>query len=139
MRTVFAALFALALVVVTGASASAGKPVANPEKWVAETMDILKTGDMEAFQQRFTDILGEEMVTEVTATVSPFVLAMDDAKAVYVDRLDVEKLGTSFETYTYAIYLGNREFLFASITFARVEEGMSPIAFSFDEVLGAVL
>ncbi len=131
---------ALLLILVAAVQpAAAAEPVDDPKDWANDAMALLTTETVEAFQARFMDTLGSEMANEVTAAMAPFALALGGRKAVYVDLLDQERLGKSFERFTYAVYLGERNFLFVRLTFAKLDIGFSPIAFEFDDDVSAII
>ena len=131
---------ALALILVAMARpAAAAEPVGDPKDWANDAMALLTTDTVEAFQARFSEYLGSDMEAEVTAAITPFAIALRGRRAVYVDLLDQERLGKSFERFTYAVYLGGRDFLFVRLTFAKLDFGFSPIAFEFDDDVSAII
>ncbi len=139
--TVYARHFiALALFLAAMAQpVAAAEPVGDPKDWANDAMALLATDTVEAFEARFMENLGNDMEAEVTAAITPFAIAMRGRKAVYVDLLEQERLGKSFERFTYAVYLGARDFLFVRLTFAKLDIGFSPIAFEFDDDVSAII
>ncbi|MDJ0895552.1 MAG: hypothetical protein QNJ92_10470 [Alphaproteobacteria bacterium] len=131
---------ALALLLATVAQpAVAAEPVDDPKDWANDAMALLTTGTVKAFQARFMENLGSDMEAEVTAAIAPFAIALGGRKAVYVDLLEQERLGKSFERFTYAVYLGARDFLFVRLTFAKLDIGFSPITFEFDDDVSGII
>ncbi|MEM9009796.1 MAG: hypothetical protein AAGE18_01110 [Pseudomonadota bacterium] len=119
MRAVLPVLFTLA----SGSVALADEPIADREAWLASAVEAIETGQLTSLQEQLDGTLGPEMHDDVMLTVMPLKQALGEEPALYVDHLETEMLGESFETHQYAAYYGERSFVFYTFTFARLDDG----------------
>lgn len=136
MRNAMTAM--LGLLMTAGASFAA-EPIADREVWLSDAIASIKAGDLGDLQAQLDATLGETMHEDVMLVVTPLKQAMGEEGAVYVDLLDSRQIGTSFEVYSYAAYYGDREFVFYSFQFARLEDGWNLVGLEYADELEDIL
>lgn len=78
------------------------------------------------------------MHRDVEDLLTPLRKALDDKAAIYVDKIDNIQSGQSFDQHIYAAYYGERQFVFYSFTFARLENGWQLYAIDFADSLAGL-
>jgi len=78
------------------------------------------------------------MHQDVDDLLGPLQNAMDDHKAIYIDKINRVEMGNTFDQHIYAAYYGEREFVFYAFTFARLENGWQLLAIDFADQLDAL-
>ena len=125
--TVFALFLSLNLIV----NANAEESIEDRDAWLQNAVAMIESGRLFELQNNIKSTLGVGMEDDVEELMEPLMSVMEDHKAVYVDKINHIELGQSFDQHVYAAYYGEREFLFYSFTFARLENGWQLFSLDF--------
>ena len=111
------------------------RSIPDRDIWLEEAAKLIKAGDFDELEARSKETLGPSMHEDVVELLRPLKLAMKDQEALYIDKISNVKMGETFDNHIYAAYYGNREFLFYTVTFAKLENGWQLWAFDYAETL----
>lgn len=117
---------------------SAEGRVENRTEWLASAASMIEAGDFEGLEASCKTTLGSFMHRDVEDLLTPLRKALDDKAAIYVDKIDNIQSGQSFDQHIYAAYYGERQFVFYSFTFARLENGWQLYAIDFADSLAGL-
>ena len=120
------------------AQISAERSVENRTEWLASATSMIESGDFDGLEASCKRTLGAFMHRDVEDLLTPLRKALDDKEALYVDKIDNIKSGQSFDQHIYAAYYGERQFVFYSFTFARLENGWQLYAIDFADSLAGL-
>ena len=138
MKTLLSLSFVTLLSLITSGVFAAGQDIDNREAWLKEATEMIQAGEVDSLEEKIKVTLGEAMHEDVSALLDPLTEVMAGHKAIYVDKIDHQELGQSFDQHVYAVYYGEREFVFYSFTFARLENGWQLYALDYADNLGAL-
>jgi len=138
MRFITVALSTLFLCVSFTFSVSAEESIDNREAWLTDAVAMIESGDLAKLESSIKTTLGAGMEDDVGELMKPLMTLMGEHKAIYVDKLSNDKLGQSFDQHVYAAYYGEREFIFYSFTFARLENGWQLYSLDFADNLAGL-
>ncbi|MDC0434801.1 hypothetical protein OAM69_04070 [bacterium] len=116
----------------------AAQDIDDRDAWLKDATDLIEAGRIDGLEDKVKTTLGENMHEDVTSLLAPLNEVMADHKAVYIDKIDHQELGQSFDQHVYAVYYGDREFVFYSFTFARLENGWQLYALDYADNLSAL-
>lgn len=134
MRFIFSAIAIVFLTFsFTSASADEEGSVQNRTVWLDNAASMIKVGDFKGLEAACKTTLGSFMHRDVEDLLTPLRKALDDKEAIYVDKIDQIKSGQTFDQHIYAAYYGERQFVFYSFTFARLENGWQLYAIDFSD------
>lgn len=119
-------------------AALADTAVTDRDAWLSSAVEKIETGDLAALQSQINDTLGPTMQGEVNVLITPLRQQLDDQAALYVDKIDHAEMGTSFDQHLFAAYYGDRDFIFYTFTFARLEDGWHLYAMDYADTLADV-
>jgi len=109
--------------------------IPNKDTWLASATSLIKAADFETLEEKCKETLGASMHQDVEDLLEPLQNAMQDHKAIYIDKINRVEMGNTFDQHIYAAYYGEREFVFYAFTFARLENGWQLLAFDFADQL----
>ena len=112
--------------------------IPSKDDWLATATSLIKAADFETLEANCKETLGASMHQDVEDLLGPLQEAMQDHKAIYIDKINRVELGNTFDQHIYAAYYGEREFVFYSFTFARLENGWQLLAIDFADELAAL-
>lgn len=117
----------------------AADPIDDRQAWLDQALGAIEAGNLDQLQAQLDETLGDDMHGDVMLAVTPLKQAMGDHAAEYVDLLETKALGESFEMHTYAAYYGDREFMFYSFVFAKMDGGWHIYGLDYNDELETVL
>ena len=117
---------------------SAEGSIENRTEWLDNATSMIKAGDFEGLEASCKTILGSFMHKDVEDLLTPLKKALDGQKAIYVDKIEHIESGQTFDQHIYAAYYGQRQFVFYSFTFARLENGWQLYAIDFADSLAGL-
>ena len=109
--------------------------IENKDTWLKHATTLIQTADFEALEESCKETLGVAMHEDVEDLLGPLKNAMTDHKALYIDKVNRIELGKTFDQHIYAAYYGERQFVFYSFTFARLENGWQLYAIDYADSL----
>jgi len=109
--------------------------IPSKEAWLTSAASLIQAAEFEALENKVKKTLGTSMHDDVDALLDPLQNAMQDHKAIYIDKISQTEMGNTFDQHIYAAYYGEREFVFYSFTFARLENGWQLLAMDFADQL----
>lgn len=130
--------FTAAATAQTSTLISAERSVENRTEWLASATSMIDSGDFEGLEASCKNTLGSHMHRDVEDLLTPLRKALDDKKAIYVDKVQHIESGKTFDQHIYAAYYGERQFVFYSFTFARLENGWQLYAIDFADSLAGL-
>ena len=131
-RLPFIVVIILAVLTPAAAAAQTAEPILDPKVWADETVKTLADGDFQAFIANMAMAVDQKTPEQLTQDMQPLQNLVGDRQALYTDLLEEQQLGDSLAEYLYALYYGERNFIFIRLRFARLEEGWGLINISFD-------
>ena len=137
MKTFTTLSFAILLSFIT-CGTYAAQDIDDRDAWLKDATDLIEAGRIDSLEEKVKTTLGEDMHEDVTSLLAPLNEVMADHEAVYIDKIDHQELGQSFDQHVYAVYYGDREFVFYSFTFARLENGWQLYALDYADNLSAL-
>ena len=137
MKTFTTLSFAILLSFIT-CGTYAAQDIDDRDAWLKDATDLIEAGRIDSLEDKVKTTLGEDMHEDVTSLLAPLNEVMADHEAVYIDKIDHQELGQSFDQHVYAVYYGDREFVFYSFTFARLENGWQLYALDYADNLSAL-
>ena len=114
------------------------RSVENRTEWLANAVSKIESGDFEGLEESCKRTLGSFMHKDVEDLLTPLRNALNDKKAIYVDKIQHIESGKTFDQHIYAAYYGERQFVFYSFTFARLENGWQLYAIDFADSLAGL-
>lgn len=120
------------------AQISAEGSVENRAVWLENATSMIESGDFEGLEASCKRTLGSFMHKDVEDLLTPLRNALNDKKAIYVDKVHHIESGKTFDQHIYAAYYGERQFVFYSFTFARLENGWQLYAIDFADSLAGL-
>jgi len=112
--------------------------ISSRDDWLSTATSLIKDADFETLAEKCKKTLGTSMHQDVDDLLGPLQNAMDDHKAIYIDKINRVEMGNTFDQHIYAAYYGEREFVFYAFTFARLENGWQLLAIDFADQLDAL-
>ena len=116
-------------------AAAAERSIENRTVWLDNAASMIKAGDFDGLERICKDTLGATMHDDVEDLLKPLQTAMVDHEAIYIDKIDHIQSGQTFDQHIYAAYYGERQFVFYSFTFARLENGWQLYSIDFADSL----
>jgi len=138
MKLIYTTLFALFVSLSLTASVSAEESIDDRDAWLADAVALIEAGELKTLESTLKTTLGVGMEEDVSELFEPLMTIMGDHKAIYVDKINHAEFGQSFDQHIYAAYYGEREFLFYSFTFARLENGWQLFSLDFADSLAGL-
>ena len=120
------------------AQVNAEGSVENRTVWLENATSMIESGDFEGLEASCKRTLGSFMHRDVEDLLTPLRKALDNKKAIYVDKVEHIESGRTFDQHIYAAYYGERQFVFYSFTFARLENGWQLYAIDFADSLAGL-
>ena len=118
--------------------AFAAQDIDDRDAWLKDATELIAAGRIDGLEEKVKTTLGDEMHEDVSALLAPLDEVMSGHEAIYVDKIEHQELGQSFDQHIYAVYYGDREFVFYSFTFARLEKGWQLYALDYADNLSAL-
>ena len=112
--------------------------ISSKDAWLETATSLIQEADFETLAEKCKETLGASMHEDVEELLGPLQDAMQDHKALYIDKINRVELGQTFDQHIYAAYYGEREFVFYAFTFARLENGWQLLAIDFADRLDAL-
>jgi len=138
MRLISTAVMSLCLALSFITSVHAEQSIDNRDAWLEDAVAMIESGELSKLKSTLTSTLGLDMESDVETLMEPIMNVMGDHKAIYVDKISHVELGQSFDQHIYAAYYGEREFLFYSFNFARLENGWQLYSLDFADSLAGL-
>jgi len=112
--------------------------IPSKDAWLETATSLIQDADFETLEEKCKETLGASMHQDVEDLLDPLQNAMQDHKAIYIDKINHVEMGNTFDQHIYAAYYGEREFVFYAFTFARLENGWQLLAIDFADSLGGL-
>ena len=112
--------------------------ISSKDAWLETATSLIQEADFETLAEKCKETLGASMHEDVEELLGPLQDAMQDHKALYIDKINRVELGQTFDQHIYAAYYGEREFVFYAFTFARLENGWQLLAIDFSDSLSGL-
>lgn len=112
--------------------------IPSKDAWLETATSLIQEADFETLAKKCKETLGASMHEDVEELLGPLQTAMNDHKALYIDKINRVELGNTFDQHIYAAYYGEREFVFYAFTFARLENGWQLLAIDFSDSLNGL-
>lgn len=138
MKYISTTLITAVLTLSFATNAAAEQSIENRTVWLEKAVSMIKSGNLTTLEETVKTTLGSEMSEDVSTLMTPLTTLMADHEPIYVDKISHDQMGQSFDQHVFAAYYGNREFLFYSFTFARLESGWQLYALDFADSLSGL-
>lgn len=123
MRVIFAVAITLLSFGLHANSETIERSIENRDLWLEQATSLIQQGDFDTLERSCKATLGEAMHRDVEELLNPLRAALNDRGAIYIDKIDRVEMGRTFDQHVYAAYYGQREFIFYSFIFAKLENG----------------
>jgi len=124
---------------VLSTSAVAELSIQDRDAWLTKATSLVEAGNIDGIDALLKETLGPEMEKEVEELCGPLHKQLSGRKALYTDKIDHVETGRTFDQHIYAAYYGQREFVFFSFTFARLENGWQLYALDYADSLDRLI
>lgn len=119
------------LAVAPAMAEEAPSTISTPQNWSERVLANLSAADYDQLELLLLAAM-DDRGDQIRALLGQFRAWVGDRQVVYSDLLRERRLGTSMEQRVYAVYYGERRFMYVSMVFARGEGNWLVMAFNLD-------